>query len=101
MTDLQLEICKKIYPDSMIYSVCRDGLETVVPISLPRVLSVLKNDFRLKYNPFSEEIYIDDRENWFLFIPRKLLNPDWTDCYLWEQSEETQNKVAELLWVTF
>ena len=31
-------------------------------------------------------------------IPRKLLNEDWTDATLRDQSEETQNAISLLLW---
>ena len=31
-------------------------------------------------------------------IPRNLLNEDWTSCTLFDQSEETINSIANILW---
>lgn len=67
------------------------------PISLARVLSALNKDFRLKYNPFSEEIYIDNWETWFLFIPRKLLTDSWSDAFLDDQSDDTIRAILTLI----
>lgn len=96
MTDLQLEICKKIYPYGYVYSVSMNWWEdSVVPISLPRVLSALWEWYT--YYVTLEKIY-----DWnFLYIPRKLLTDSWSDATLRDQTIETQKKIAELLWVTF
>lgn len=102
MTELQLEICKKVYPDSMIYSVSIDWWEdSFVPISLARVLSTLWHRYFYYDKMIFYREYDEDWEYSNNICLRKLLNEDWSDATLRDQTEETQEKVAESLWVTF
>lgn len=76
-----------------------------LPPSLARVLNALG-----EYNYCYYEWKIIDNEDawcdcqrckyccWIWRIHRKLLNEDWTDATLRDQSEETQESIALLLW---
>lgn len=86
--------------------IAKKDIEYIIwlPPTLPRVLNALWDYYLDLLNNWKNisRVYVtieeEDRREYF---DRKLLNSDWSDCCIWEQSEETQNKVAELLWVTF
>lgn len=103
MTDLQLEICKKIYPDYMIY--CESsGVEPICTISLSRLLYSLWDVSICTTSYISSwKIHLRLKKIWenSIDVDWILIKKDWMDWYLLDQSEETQKKVAELLWVTF
>lgn len=113
LTDLQLEIQKVIlkridlseytlYHDfisnwgNSIVAYKRYKLALNKPVTLQRVLISL-------WNNTSINVY------WIIHVwkpveialRRRFLNNDGTDATLRDQTEETQKKVAELLWVTF
>jgi len=61
------------------------------PPTLPRVLNALWWSF------WESKWYIFDQ--WREHCERKLLNEDWTDATLRDQSEETQDTISLLLWI--
>ena len=118
MTELQLEIQKIILKriDLSEYNLYHDFISSwgnsIVadrryelalnkPVTMQRVLIALWHRYFYYDKMIFCREYDDDWEYSNNICLRKLLNEDWSDATLRDQSEETQNKVAELLWVTF
>lgn len=80
------------------------GREAVIwlPPTLPRVLTTLWVDYGWKEWYLHAIVMYNVPINWekaqFIQIPRQLLNSDWTDATLRQQTEETQEAIAKLLW---
>lgn len=73
------------------------------PISLSRVLTALWECFYYDWNIYIEEFDTPLLSNAsFLtkkrICDRKLLNEDWTDCNLFQQSQDTITAIGVLLW---
>lgn len=70
-------------------------------LSLSRVLSALWDKYIYKQQSLVDMIVYDEpieSEKYYLFdIPRKLLNEDWSDAMLDDQSDETIETLYELL----
>jgi hypothetical protein len=87
--DLPKQVNNNWHPyDYLSYSII--GL----PPTLERTLVALGKDYyyianTLQYFDWNSPTYICDR---------KLLNDNWTPASLFDQDEETQNKIAEILW---
>lgn len=69
-----------------------------LPPTLARVLNALGGWWSLQYEHYPEQKHMIAQTATRTYITRKLLNEDWTSCDLWEQSQETQESIALLLW---
>lgn len=68
-----------------------------LPPTLSRVLNGLGNWF-IYYDKMLKERQIDDDMRFEQKCMRKLINEDWSDCTLFEQSEQTIKMIAEIMW---
>ena len=68
-----------------------------LPPTLPRVLTALEDEEPHYYSNISK-IFIDRWNATPIYIPRKLLNSDWTDATLFDQSQDTITAIWNLLW---
>lgn len=67
-----------------------------LPPTLPRILHTLGDMYLYRDDNIyyiNLQFHTDD-----FICKRKLLNEDWTDCDFFDQSEETKQKIWELLW---
>ena len=69
-----------------------------LPPTLARVLNALGSEFYCRNWIRHAEKISNNYENRTYICQRKLLNEDWTDATLFDQSEETQLAIALLLW---
>jgi len=74
-----------------------------LPPTLPRVLNALGSRYKYAVGWIYHILTRDEDISWRsnvsnIICNRKLLNSDWTDATLRDQSEDTQRSIALLLW---
>ena len=74
---------------------CSSNGHNIRPSTLSRVLTALGDEFIYWHNKI--RVRSIDEFSFMVFCDRKLLNEDWSDCNLLQQSQETQDIIYSLI----